>query len=670
MASTLLSPGVAIQERDLTLGSIETVETNVGAIAGAFAKGPILTPVRVSSEAELLEVFGEPNDSNYEYWWSAASFLSYGGVLDVVRADTGNLTASNDGVTNPYVLKITNDDDYLANHNAGTSAFNFAAKTPGKFGNSIDVAVIDSGADQILTLDGTLTTSAVGTLIEDVAQTKSARIVAYDDSDSSAVKVTVVQVSGSAFTTTDTVENGVTDRAIDAAVSWYDQQYVFTGLKWNGVAPRPGTSPYVSARGGSKDEIHVVVYDRDGGITGTPLTVLEKFTYASKASDAKSAEGALNYYPEVILARSNYIYFGNHDASAASLFYDVSGNVAATTVNWGADSTTDFDFFLGQEISSVAVGGARYVLASGATDYAVTLGEIQTAYEEFSDAESVQVDYILMGPGGASATDSRSKAAKVISIASARKDCIAFVSPHRGNVVGVSSSTDQTNNVVNFFDTLESTSYAVFDSGYKYIYDRFADKYRYVPCNPDVAGLCAAVTANGTPWFSPAGLNRGSIKGAVKLAYSPTKSQRDTLYQNRINPVTSLPGQGIILFGDKTALASPSAFDRINVRRLFLVAEKTVGNAAKGVLFEVNDEFTRANFLNVVEPFLREIQASRGITDFLVVCDDTNNGPAVVDANEFVADIYIKPARSINFITLTFIATRSGVSFEEVVPRR
>ena len=240
MASTLLSPGVAIQERDLTLGSIETVETNVGAIAGAFEKGPILTPTRISNEAELLEIFGKPNDSNYEYWWSAAGFLSYGGVLDVVRADAGNLTASNDGVTNPYTLKINNDDDFLANYNAGTAAFNFAARTPGAFGNSLDVAVIDGGADQILTLSGVLTTNAVGTVINDVAGTKSARIVAYDASNTSAVLVTI---SGDNFTTADSVDNGSDDRTVDAAVSWYDQQFVFTGLKWNSIAPRPGTSP-------------------------------------------------------------------------------------------------------------------------------------------------------------------------------------------------------------------------------------------------------------------------------------------------------------------------------------------------------------------------------------------------------------------------------------------
>ena len=651
MASTLLSPGVAIQEKDLTLGSIETVETNVGAIAGPFTKGPILTPTRISNEAELLEVFGRPNESNYEYWWSASSFLSYGGVLDVVRTDSDNFTANDGGMT---TLKIKSGEDFEANFNTGNNAWHWASRSPGALGNAIRVAVVDAGADQVLTLDGALGTVTPGTLIEDVAQTKSARVYAWDAANN---KVSVIWVSGGAWTTSDVVENGVTDLNITAVAEWYDEQVIFSGLKWNNIAPRPGTSTYVSDRGGSNDEMHIVVYDATGKVTGTPNTVLEKFTYVSKASDAKTAEGALNYYPEVIAGSSSQVFWGKHEADA----YDVSGNAMAVTNNLGGDSTTAFDL-LGAP--------AAYVLANGADDFAVILSEVLAAYEEFSDSETVQLDYLIMGPAAGSVTDAQAKAAKLISIASSRKDCVAFISPARTNVVGVSSSTDQTNNVVAFFDSLESTSYAVFDSGYKYIYDRFSDKYRYVPCNPDVAGLCAAVTANGTPWFSPAGLNRGAIKGAVKLAYSPTKSERDRLYQKRINPITSLPGQGIVLFGDKTALASPSAFDRINVRRLFLVAEKTIGNAAKGVLFEVNDEFTRNNFKNVVEPFLREIQASRGLTDFLVVCDETNNTPAIVDSNEFVAEIYLKPARSINFITLTFVATRTGVSFEEVVPRR
>ena len=414
--------------------------------------------------------------------------------------------------------------------------------------------------------------------------------------------------------------------------------------------------------------MHVVVFDSTGVITGTPNTLLEKFTYVSKANDGKTSSGAVNYYPTVIQNKSQYIYWGSHENDA----YDVSANAAITsgpnfagTGNGGASSSTAFDLF------SSDSGNRSYTFVKGAETLSATSGEIITGLNEFVDPETLDIDYLLMGPGDASSkTNTQAIAAKVLQVASGRKDCVGFISPYYGDVVGVTSSATQTQNIVDFYSNLQTTSFGVFDSGWKYIYDRFADKYRYVPLNGDVAGLCASVTANGTPWFSPAGLNRGAIRGAVKLAFSPTKSERDTLYQKRVNPVTSLPGQGIVLFGDKTALASPSAFDRINVRRLFNVIEKTIGNAAKGVLFELNDEFTRNNFKNVVEPFLRGIQAERGITDFLVVCDDTNNTGAVIDANEFKADFFIKPARSINFITLTFIATRTGVSFEEVVPRR
>ena len=653
MASTLLSPGVAIQERDLTLGSIETVETNVGAIAGPFTRGPILTPTRVANEAELLEIFGTPSDYNYEYWFSAASFLSYGGVLDVVRTDSAAYrTASNDSTTNPYTLKISNSEDYESNVYGTAAPWNWAARTPGVQGNALRVSVIDAGADQILTLDGAPSVVTVGTVLTNVAGDKTCEIYEWEAATN---KVSVINKTGGAWTTSDVVDDTV-DRTVSAVAEWYDEQIIYSGLKWNNIAPRPQTSTYVSTRGGSNDEIHVVVWDGTGAITGTPNTVLEKHLYLSKAVDGKTAEGAIAYYPEIVKNGATFIYWGSHETDSV---YDVSASASASATNFGGDSTTAFDL----------IGDRTYTLSSGA-DATVTASDILTAYEEFSDPDTIQLDYLICGPGGGTQTESVSKAAKLLSIASARKDCVAFISPHRANVVGVSSAVTQTTNITAFFTGLQSTSYGVFDSGYKYIYDRFNDKYRYVPCNPDTAGLCAAVTANGTPWFSPAGLNRGAIKGAIKLAYSPTKTQRDTLYQRRINPITSLPGQGIVLFGDKTALASPSAFDRINVRRLFLVAEKTIANAAKGVLFEVNDEFTRANFLNVVEPFLREIQAGRGLTDFLVVCDDSNNTPAVVDANEFVAEIYLKPARSINFITLTFVATRTGVSFEEVIPRR
>ena len=669
MASTLLSPGVEIQERDLTVGSIETVEVNVGAIAGAFQKGPVLKPVRIASESQLIETFGEPNDKNADEWWVAASFLQYGGVLDVVRCSTtGQLTASDDNVTSPYTLSIPTLEHYEANEYLTlNNPFKWAARNPGVQGNSIKVAIIDKGADVTLTLDSALTTTTVGTQVSTASGSpngsKSGFIYQWD-----ATSNKVSLITSDTWVATDVIENGVTDAVVSAKSDWYDSQVAYGSVNWASIAPRPGTSPYVAERGGANDEMHIIVYDSTGAITGKPNSLLEKFTYVSKANDAKTSSGAVNYYPTVILNSSQYVYWGCHENDA----YDVSGNAAISsaanfggTDNAGNPSTTTFDLF------SSDVANRTYTFVKGAEVGSATAGEVITGLNEFADTETVDIDYLLMG-GGAIATksDHQSVAAKVLSIASGRKDCVGFISPYYSDVVGVTSSATQTQNVIDFYEGLQATSFGVFDSGWKYIYDRFADKYRYVPLNGDVAGLCASVTANGTPWFSPAGLNRGAIRGAVKLAFSPTKSERDTLYQRRINPVTSLPGQGIVLFGDKTALASPSAFDRINVRRLFNVIEKTIGNAAKGVLFELNDEFTRSNFKNVVEPFLRGIQAERGITDFLVVCDDTNNTGAVIDANEFKADFFIKPARSINFITLTFIATRTGVSFEEVTPRR
>ena len=675
MASTLLSPGVEIQERDLTIGSIETVEVNVGAIAGAFLKGPVLTPIRISTEAQLIETFGEPTDDNAETWWTAASFLSYGGVIDVVRcATSGQLTASDDSVTSPYTLSIPTKDVYEADYfYAGNNPFRFAARNVGADQNSLRVATIDTGADVTLTLDGALTTSTIGTQVQTASASpngaKSGYIFAWDGANN---KVSLI--TSDTWVATDVIENGVTDLNVTAKANWYDEQVVYPAvgnkpaLPWSAIAPRPTTSPYVADRGGSKDEIHVVVYDATGEITGSPNTLLEKFTYLSKANNGRTSEGSQNYYPQVLLDGSDWIYWGSHETVG---IYDVSANQSITggnisgTNNKGSDATTAFDLS----------GVSEYTFIKGAESGGATSGEIISAMQEFADTETVEIDYLLMGPGdigsGASAeSNTKAIAAAALTISSARKDCIAFLSPWKGNVVGVTSSATQAQNVVDFYDTMQATSFGVFDNGWKYIYDRFADKYRYVPCNGDVAGLCAATTANGLPWFSPAGLNRGAIKNAVKLAFSPTRTERDKLYQNRINPITSLPGQGILLFGDKTALASPSAFDRINVRRLFNVIEKTIGNAAKGVLFELNDEFTRNNFKNVVEPYLRSIQAERGITDFLVVCDETNNTGAVIDSNEFKADFYIKPARSINFITLTFIATRTGVSFEEVVPKR
>ena len=381
--------------------------------------------------------------------------------------------------------------------------------------------------------------------------------------------------------------------------------------------------------------------------TGTAGTILETFESVSQANDAKTSQGSSNYYPNVIYAQSKFIYWIDH---------------IATLSDGLAKKGTTFDNTVGDAfvVSSTS-------LASGTDDFAATNAEIATAYEKFNDADNVDLSLLICGPSqtGADATGD-TKATAVMDIATARKDCVAFVSPARTDVVGVANAITQANNVKSFADGLPSTSYAVIDSGYKYMYDRYNDVYRFVPLNGDTAGLCARTDSVADAWFSPGGFNRGQVRGAVKLAFNPNQAQRDDLYKARVNPVVSFPGQGTVLFGDKTAQSKPSAFDRINVRRLFIVLEKAVSTAAKFQLFEFNDEFTRAQFRNLVEPFLRDVQGRRGLTDFSVICDDTNNTGDVIDRNEFRADIFIKPARSINFIQLNFVATRSGVAFSEV----
>ena len=384
--------------------------------------------------------------------------------------------------------------------------------------------------------------------------------------------------------------------------------------------------------------MHIVVVDEDGGITGTAGEVLEVYDSVSKGSDAKTAQGDTNYYVDVLYNQSEYIYWMDH---------------VATGSNWGSAVA-------GITFTALSAPFTRS-LASGADGSAVSTAELKTAYEKYNDADTVDVNLIIAGKGNATHIDN------LITIAENRKDAIVFVSPERADVVNVTNSTTQTTNVKGFFDSIRSSSYAVFDSGYKYTYDKYNDVFRYVPLNGDIAGLAARTDLIADSWFSPAGFNRGVIRGAVKLSYNPTQGQRDELYRARVNPVVTLPGQGTLLFGDKTGLSTPSAFDRINVRRLFITLEKAISTASKFQLFEFNDEFTRAQFRNIVEPFLRDVQGRRGVTDFRVVCDSSNNTANVIDSNEFRADIFVKPNRSINFIQLQFVATRSGAAFEEVV---
>ena len=636
-----VSPGVLVQERDLTR-IIPAVSTAIGAIAISANKGPLDEIVSISSEQELVDTFGKPDSTNFEYFFSAANFLQYSNSLRVVRATQTN--AVNASTSGTGVL-IKNTDDWTNNYATGGQAGNatFVAREAGTDGNNLQVSTCPNAA--AYEQEGATTVNDASTAVGDTV---------------------VVAASGAALNVGDIISFSTT-----AATNDYDdgEQYRVTNIATNDVTivqhPRgtgglkrvltdgsnirrrwkyydavdgaPGTSKYVSERNGANDEIHVVVIDEDGGISGVPGTILETFSKLSKASDAKDPQGNDNYYPNVIYTKSQYIYWTKHNSSGS---------------NWGnAASGTTFTAVNSPTLSSLSGG------SNGST---VTTGQIKTAYDKFADSETVDVGLIIAGPCTATHIEN------LISLAEARKDCVVFASPERSDVVNVTNSNTQKSNVVSFFSTISSTSYASFDSGYKYMYDRYNDVYRFVPLNGDMAGLCARTDLLADSWFSPAGFNRGVVRGAVKLAFNPTKTQRDELYPARINPVSTFPGQGTVLFGDKTALASPSAFDRINVRRLFITLEKAISTASKFQLFEFNDEFTRANFRNIVEPFLREVQGRRGITDFLVVCDETNNTGDVIDRNEFKAEIFIKPARSINFITLSFVATRTGVSFDEV----
>ena len=403
--------------------------------------------------------------------------------------------------------------------------------------------------------------------------------------------------------------------------------------------------------GGSNDELHVLVIDEDGLWSGTAGTVLEKFAFVSKASDAKKADGTNNYYKDVINSQSKYIWWMDHTTSVST---SVKG-VGTGGVAWGQAAA-------GKAFKDMSDAVTKS-LSGGVDDLAPTDGQLMNAYSLFVNAEQYDVSLIPLGKV------SSTVATYVINnVAEVRLDCVVFASPQNnstGDII-IGSGSDAVAATLAYRVALPSTSYAVLDSGFKYQYDRYNDKYRWIPLNGDVAGLSARTDYTNDPWWSPAGLNRGQIKNVVKLAFNPGKTERDNLYKGGVNPVVNFPGQGTVLFGDKTLLAKPSAFDRINVRRLFIVLEKAIATASKYQLFEFNDSFTRAQFKNLVEPFLRDVQGRRGVTDFRVVCDDTNNTGEVIDRNEFIADIYIKPNRSINFITLNFIAARSAVAFSEI----
>ena len=640
-----VSPGVLVQERDLT-NIIPAVSTSIGAVAGSFAKGPVDEIVAISSEQELVDTFGKPDSSTFEYFFTAANFLQYSNALRVVRATNTSLSNANSAGS---TVLVKNTDDYQNNYSTGQGVVGtFAARTAGTHGNNLLVSTCPSATayesttstsqqvnqadlavgDTTVTMDSDATSYLnVGDIIQ---FSTTAAGTDFDDGD-------FYRLTAVASTSITLVQHPRGSGGLKRAVA-DDSRIKRRWRYYDSVDRAPGTSAYVSDRSGSGDEIHIVVVDEDGGISGTPGRVLEAFSSMSKAADAKTPQGDTNYYPDVIYNKSNHIYWMDHNTSGT---------------NWGSNAS-------GVTFTSVTTPTLES-LSGGSNGSTITDAQLKTAYEKFQDSETVDVGLIMAGPSG-----SATHVDNLITIAEERKDAIVFASPQRADVVNITNSNTQMQNVKDFFDSIRSSSYAVFDSGYKYAYDRYNDVYRFVPLNGDIAGLAARTDTVADPFFSPAGFNRGIIRGAVKLAFNPTKAQRDILYPARINPVATFPGQGTVLFGDKTGLSTPSAFDRINVRRLFILLEKAIATASKFQLFEFNDEFTRANFRNIVEPFLREIQGRRGITDFLVVCDETNNTGEVIDRNEFVAEIFIKPARSINFITLSFVATRTGVSFDEV----
>jgi len=636
-----VSPGVLVQERDLTR-IIPAVSTSVGAVAAQFLQGPLDEVVTISSEAELVETFGKPNSTNFEDFFCAANFLQYSNTLRVVRAQNTGVTNANSSGSS---ITIKNTQDYQDNYSTGqASVGTFAARTAGAHGNNLLVSTCPSATafeqDAVTTVNDASTAAGDTTIV----LTSSASINVGDILEFSDTAAGT-DYNGQRYrvTANNTGSNTVTIVKKETGVGGLEQS-VTNGAnvkrRWrfyDQVTGSPGTSPYASDRSGSGDEIHVIVIDEDGGISGVPNTILESYSKLSKGADAKTPQGDTNFYVDVLYNKSKYIYWMDHNTSGS---------------NWGNNVT-------GTTFTSVTTPTSES-LSGGSDGSTVTTGQKKTAYEKFEDSETVDVGLIIAGSGNSTHVEN------LITIAENRKDVVVFVSPERTDVVNIADSNTQLTNVLGFYSSITSSSYVVFDSGYKYQYDRYNDVYRFVPLNGDLAGLAARTDLIADSWYSPAGFNRGNIRGAVKLAFNPNKSQRDDLYRNRINPVVTFPGQGTVLFGDKTGLSAPSAFDRINVRRLFITLEKAISTASKFQLFEFNDEFTRANFRNIVEPFLREVQGRRGITDFLVVCDETNNTGDVIDRNEFVAEIFVKPARSINFITLSFVATRTGVSFEEV----
>ena len=718
MPLNLASPGIVVREVDLTVGRVDPTTGSIAAQVAPFAKGPVDVPTVVETEADLLSIFGEPysTDKHYEHWLVASSYLAYGGNMRIVRADDDDMKNAFVGTASSIKIKSKEHYEQLGYDTSTITNVTFAARNPGSWANGVKVAIIDSKADQILSGVSTTGLGESVTVGMGVTQAISATLPGVGSTTvlDGYLKGVVTQVSGtdvyvkvlshvssgSTETTVDYQPSGVYQftssgslgfhtagqsasfgtTSYTSSLDWFDQQTISTvgssTLSWNTLADRPGTSEYAAARNSRFDEIHVVVIDATGEVSGNAGTILEKHLNLSKAKDAEYSVGSTAYWRKYLANVSQNVFGGSQPAGITTTGFS-SGFTLQADQGW--DQNADGIIFGAAGSNTYTLGGGlNYdgtsdIAASGALTS--TLGKLAAGYDLFETADNYEVDYILMGSANYAKETAQALANKCISVAGLRQDAVACVSPYRlaflndGSVGSVTVNSDATitDNVLSFYAPVTSSTYGILDSGYKYMYDRFNDTFRYVPLNGDIAGCCARNELTNFPWFSPAGTEKGAILNAVKLAYNPSKTQRDKLYSNRINPVIFSPGAGIVLFGDKTAYGKSSAFDRINVRKLFIYLEDAISAAAKDQLFEFNDEVTRQNFVNTVEPFLRDVQAKRGIFDYVVICDETNNTAAVIDNNEFVAEIFVKPNRSINFIGLTFVATRTGVSFEEVI---
>jgi len=721
MPLNLASPGIRVREVDLTVGRVDPSSEKIGGLVAPFAQGPIDLPIVIGSEKDLLDTFGKSysTDKHYEHWMSASSYLAYGAPMRIIRADDDDLKNAYAGSGSAIKIKSIEHYEQLQYDDNTVTDRTVIAKNPGSWANGIRVAIIDGKADQILgvtttsfavgmgitqpisaTLPGAGTTSVLdghlkGIITEIGAGTVSVKVLSHVSAagtetakDYQPSGVYTFNTTGTIGLTTAGQSSTFSTTTVSSVSDWFDSQTLaistatvggstaISTLNWNNIADKPGTSQYALDRGSRFDEIHVIVLDGEGKISGTTGTILEKHLNLSKAKDAEYSVGSPSYWRAYLKTNSTYIFGGSAPAGIVTSGYSSGFNLASDT-GWDQNAEGVIFGSTGKQDLILSSGknydGTEDIETSGALQ--ADLSKLVTGYSLFENKENYNVDFLIMGSANYSKEQAQALANKLIAVADVRKDTLAFISPYRGaflsdssaGTVTVNNDETITDNVIGFYAPITSSSYGVFDSGYKYMFDRFANTFRYIPLNADIAGLCARNDVDNFPWFSPAGTQRGAILNAVKLTYNPSQTQRDRLYSNRVNPVIFSPGGGIVLFGDKTGLSRSSAFDRINVRRLFIYLEEAISAAARDQLFEFNDEITRSNFVNIVEPFLRDVQAKRGIQDYVVICDETNNTAAIIDNNEFIADIFVKPARSINFIGLTFVATRTGVSFEEVI---